>query len=563
MSSNGHTSPAAPTAPEPARTDEAPMSRWKKFRLVVKVVELRLRFIALMALTGLAFAYWDTLGNQYEKWMRPAAERHATVSDIEYYCPMHPQVVQDEPGSCPICGMPLAKRKKGEKATLPEGVTARVPLSPSRVQQAGITTAEVGFAPLTESITTVGYVAFDERRMARIVSKVPGKTRVEKLYVNFNGQDVKSGEPLADLYSPELDQAVQELLTASRRAEEDPARLQTAAGRSLLGDRRELVRLSAEKLKRWGITQVQIDAFLKEGRAGFTIPIFSPIGGHVVAKNVVEGDEVQEGFPMFEIADLHTVWVQAQVYENQVGLVREGQAVEATVGGLPGEVFAGKVEFVQPHLDPATRTVEVRYGLNNPGHRLRPGMFAAVTLTTPVAATPAFRARLAAIPGSAHAAHAAGLTADEQKVCPVTNAKLGSMGEPIPAEVEGRKVWTCCSACPPKLKTEPARYLVRLAPPPQDQVLSVPESAVIDTGSKTVVYVESEPGVFDGRQVVLGPRIGDRFPVLEGLAPGEKVAAAGAFLIDAESRINPGAAPAAIGGPAKVAEAPSQAAHRH
>src|SRR3954452_8155200 len=120
--------PVAPTLPaEPA---EVPLTRWQKFRMVVKVVELRLRFIALMAATGLVFAYWDTLWNRYDKWMRPTAERHAAASDIEHYCPMHPQVVQDEPGTCPICGMPLAKRKKGEKAVLPPGVTARVELAP-------------------------------------------------------------------------------------------------------------------------------------------------------------------------------------------------------------------------------------------------------------------------------------------------------------------------------------------------------------------------------------------------------------------------------------------------
>ena len=146
-----------------------------------------------------------------------------------------------------------------------------------------------------------------------------------------------------------------------------------------------MVRASAEKLKRWGITQAQIDEILKKGKTDFTFPILSPISGHVFKKNVVEGQEVQEGYPMFEIVDLDTVWVQAQVYEHQLGLVHEGQAVEATVEAFPGETFPGKVEFIQPHLDPATRTVEVRYALENPGHRLRPGMFATVTLKTPVA----------------------------------------------------------------------------------------------------------------------------------------------------------------------------------
>jgi membrane fusion protein, copper/silver efflux system len=571
MSSNGRSGPDVPAAPQPVLTDEAPLTRWQKFRLVVKVVELRLRFIALMAITGLAFAYWDTLWNRYDKWMRPAAEKHAAVSGIEYYCPMHPKVVQDEPGSCPICGMPLAKRKKGDKATLPEGVLSRVQLASSRIKQAGIRTAEVGYTPLMETLTTVGYVGFDERRLATIVSKATGKSRVERLFVNFTGMEVKAGEPLAELYSPELHQAIQELLTAARRAGQDSPRVQTDAGRSLLGDRRELVGLAAEKLKRWGITQAQIDEILAKRKDDFTISILAPVGGTVVKKNVKEGDEVPEGFPMFEIADLGHVWVQAQVFEHQLSLVREGQAVEATVDAYPGRKFPGRVQFIQPTLDPATRTVEVRFDVENPDRQLRPGMFATVTLKTPVADGPAFRGKLAAA-GRDHAGHQVSLTADEQKNCPVTTLKLGSMGNPVPVDVEGRTVWTCCAACPPKLKAQPAKYLTRLVAPPRDEVLSVPESAVIDTGSKKIVYVEAEPGAFEGREVVLGNRVGDRFPVMEGLLPGEKVAANGAFLIDAESRLNPAAAPAAaVGdrpyrpdGPAHApALSPTPGVHRH
>jgi membrane fusion protein, copper/silver efflux system len=548
MSSDGFLGDGAPSAPEIARFDETPLTRPQKFRLVVKVVELRLRFIALMAVTGLAFAYWDTVWNRYDKWMRPVAEQHAAVSGIEHYCPMHPQVVQGEPGSCPICGMPLARRKKGETPALPDGATARVQLTASRVKQAGIETADVSFAPLMETLTTFGNVGFDERRLTTISSKAAGKSRVEKLYVNFEGREVRAGEPLAELFSPELHQAIQELLTIARRDEPAVPQVQSAAVRSLLGDRREMVRLSAEKLKRWGITQAQIDEILAQGKSDFTIPILAPIGGTVVKKNIVEGQEVPEGFPMFEIADLSHVWVQAQVFERQLGLVHEGQAVAAIVEAYPGQTFRGVVAFIQPILDPATRTVQVRFDVENLGRRLRPNMFATVTLQTPVADTPGFQAKFAAVTRSQHNEHTTSRTVDDQENCPVTRAKLGSMGDPIAVEVEGQKIWTCCTACLPKLKAQPAIYLARLEAPPQGEVLSVPESAVIDSGSRKIVYVEVEPGVYEGREVVLGARIGNRFPVLEGLAPGEKVAAKGAFLIDAESRLNPATARPDSGG---------------
>jgi len=535
--------------------------------MVVKIVELRLRFVALMAATGLVFAYWDTLWNHYEKWTRPPGETHAAASDTEYFCPMHPTVIQAEPGSCPICGMPLSKRKRGEAEVLPAGVLTRIALAPYRVAQAGVQTSEVGYSPLSETLTAVGSVEVDERQLRRISSKTKGMARVEKLLVNFTGTRVKAGEPLAEVYSPELYVALQELLLhqGTLRA---PSQAQTALGRSVMGDPKELIRLSAEKLKLWGITQTQIDQILRDGKADARLPILSPISGVVIRKNVVEGEYVSEGQPLFEVADLTHIWVKAQVFENQFSLVKVGQSVEATVEAYPGEVFSGKVAFLDPVLNPQTRTVTVRYDLENADLRLRPGMFATVTLKTPVADTPAFQTKLASRTATSKA-HKASHTVEEQKICPVTTLKLGAMGDPVSTDVDGNTIWTCCDACPPKLKSEPAKYLARLAPAPKDAVLSVPESAVIDTGAKKVVYVETEPGVYEGREVVLGPISGDRYPVLDGLSPGETVATQGSFLIDAENRLNPKAAgkqdssPKPHGESTRSAAAPAASAHRH
>jgi len=525
---------------------KSPPTRWQKFRMVVKVVEMRLRFVALMTVTGLIFAYWDSIWNHYEKWTRPPGENlAATASDVEYYCPMHPTVIQGDPGSCPICGMPLSKRKKGEVEALPEGVLSRVLLSSDRVAQAGIKTVGVDYAPLAETVVAVGTVEVDERRLRRISSKVKGLSRVEKLFVNFTGTEVKAGEPLAELYSPELYQAVQELLLAQRTARERP-RPQTALGRSVLGDD-NLVGLARERLRLWGIAPEQIDEFLRAGKADFRLPILSPIGGVVIRRNVVEGKYVAEGESMFDVADLSHVWVKARVYENQMALVRVGQTVEATVQAFPGETFAGKVAFIDPVLDPETRTVGVRYDLENADLRLRPGMFATVSLQAPIAEVPAFKAKLAATDAGGGTP-----TVEAQKICPVTTLKLGAMGDPVPVEVVGRKVWICCDGCESKLAKEPTKYLAKLAPAPKGEVLSIPESAVVDTGARKIVYVEAEPGVFEGREVILGPISNGRYPVLDGLSAGETVADQGSFLIDAENRLNP-----AAGGK------PAHAEHQH
>jgi Cu(I)/Ag(I) efflux system membrane fusion protein len=209
------------------------------------------------------------------------------------------------------------------------------------------------------------------------------------------------------------------------------------------------------------------------------------------------------------------------------------------IDAFPGRRFQGRVGLVHPHMETATRTVRVRFELDNPDHLVRPGMYATVSLKTPVLETEPFRSQLAAASGDTEVA--------KQEICPVTGAQLGSMGQPVRAAAEGRSVLLCCAGCQDKFAARPDHYIKRLSTVSADGVLAVPEQAVIDTGSTQVVYVEREPGLFEGVAVTLGPLCEGYYPVIAGLLPGDRVAAAGAFLVDAETRLNPAAAAAYFG----------------
>jgi membrane fusion protein, copper/silver efflux system len=493
----------------------------RRLGMILKVVELRARFIVLLAATGLVFASWDTLVNHVEKLSRPRGGRHLSSSSqagVESFCPMHPSVVREQSGQCPICGMTLARRKRAGSEILSPGVLSRVRLAPGQIAQAGIRTVAVGFAPAIDRITTVGLVGFDERRRVQVASEGRGRARIERLHVQSEGEHVRAGQPLAELYSYDVAQSIRVLLEASSASHAPPA-TKPDPDATPLGDPGERFKLATQALQVLGVRQDQIDAIASGDRPDGLLPLLAPIGGHVIKKTAYRGQYVPEGTLLFEIADLGHVWVDAQVFEDKLALVRVGQPVTATVPAFPGEEFRGHVEQLAAALDPATHTLAVRFGLDNPGDRLRPGMLATVALSVARRVT-------TLAPGA---------------TCPVTRLPLGAMGPAISVEVQGRRVSVCCEACAPKLKSAPEKYLdlgqCDTATP--DRVLSVPESAVVDTGTKTIVYVEASPGVFEGRAVVLGPRSGDSFSVVHGVAPGDRIAAAGAFLIDAETRLNP------------------------
>jgi Cu(I)/Ag(I) efflux system membrane fusion protein len=508
-------------------------SGWQAMWFALKAIEIRLRFILVLLAVFVIVGGWDTIKNYWDKWTRPMAGAVTAAGDgTEFYCPMHPKVVRPtlEPdGSipkCPICGMPLSKRKAGEVPTLPEGIVGRVQLSPQRIQLAGIKTVELEQRPLTRKIRTVGFVSIDESRLSRIVTRFSGY--VEKLYLNKSFLQVKEGEPLAEIYSPELYSAVQELLIAAENKNE------------------YLVNIGREKLKLLGIDQREIDEVIRSRKSDYRLVIRAPRSGHVFAKTIVEGDRVEAGMMLFEVADLSVAWIEADVYEKDVAFLYNGQEIEAAIESYPGRRFKGTVALVHPHLEMTTRTNRVRFELENLDHVLRPGMYATVWLETPVQEIEPFRTLLAEQQMPTAAADDKTLIA-RQKICPVTGNKLGSMGKPVRANLEGQSVFLCCQSCDEHFLEQPDHYLARMQTISASGVLAVPERAVIDTGDLKVVYVEREPGLFEGVAVKLGPRAESFYPVIEGLFPGDRVAAAGAFLIDAETRLNPAASAAYFG----------------
>lgn len=467
---------------------------WIKFWLFVKTA--RLRFIAILAVIGGTIAYWDTLRAYYEKWTRPAGKAAVAAADTEFWCPMHPTIIRDHPDNCPICGMPLSKRHKGKDGpeTLPPGVVSRVQLTPYRVALAGIQTSAIAYQPLSRDIETVGFVEFDERKLARITARLTGRSRIDQLYVNVTGQMVRKGEPLAQLYNPDLVVTVQNLLNAQR------------AGNS------DLQRGARDRLRLWGIEDDQIAAILRTGQPITHLTIRSPIDGHVIKKYQVEGEYIEEGSRLYDVVDLSTVWIEAQVYEDELGFLREGLSVSATTRAYPNRNFQGKLAFIHPHLDISTRTLRVRFDVDNPHHVLRPGMYAAVRVKVPATQLESFTD------------HMSDEWRNQTAVELLGHALLAPAG---PASATGLESLL--------------RMAVQHALGSQGLVLAVPERAVIDTGNRKLVYREAGPNVYEGVEVRLGPRMGDFYSVIQGVTAGEKVATAGSFLIDAETRLTSGA----------------------
>ncbi len=417
----------------------------------------------------------------------PAAGVQAEKKGPRYTCPMHPTIVQNHPGDCPICGMQLVPMQegggaKGErvvafyrspmdpkqtspvprkdemgmeyvpvyqddlKAGPPVDGLATVNIDPARQQLIGLRTTEVKRGLVGGSWRTVGRVQVDPTGVRRINSKVSGY--VERVFVDFVGKPVRKGQPLFSVYSPELVSAQNEYLLALQ------TRRSLAASGQLSADGDALVASARRKLQLWDVPESEIERLEKGGEVSKSLSFVSPISGVVTAKNVVEGSKIAAGDTPYEITDLGMVWVMADAYETDLAHVKLGMPATLTLQAYPNRVFKGRVAFVDPLLDPKTRTAKVHVHFPNPTGELKPEMYGEVVLRG--------------------------------------------------AEREG---------------------------------LTIPLDAVIHTGTKNVVFIDLGEGKFQPREVQLGDASGDQVEVQQGLEEGQKVVTRANFLVDSESRL--------------------------
>jgi len=277
-----------------------------------------------------------------------------TAKESIWTCSMHPQIRMHEPGKCPICGMDLIPVKQGGTPIDPGAIQ----MTNEAVQLANVLTSEVTTQNPVKEVRLYGKVQADERLLQSQVSYLPG--RIEKLYVNFTGEEVRKGQPLAVIYSPDLITAQQELLETVKVKQTQPMLYQAAK----------------DKLHQWKLTDSQIEAIESSGKVKDNFEVYANTSGIVSALRVNNGDFVSSGSVLFEVADLSKVWVMFDAYESDLPYLSKGQKIEFTLQALPGINYSGNVDFIDPVIDPFTRVARVRVEISNHGGKLKPEMFA-------------------------------------------------------------------------------------------------------------------------------------------------------------------------------------------
>ncbi len=329
-------------------------------------------------------------------------------------------------------------------------LTVEIPLD--KQQLIGVKTVEASVKPMQKIIRTVGRIEYNERLLATVNTKFEGW--IEKLHVDYTGKYVKKGEPLAEIYSPELVATQQEFLNVLKWNQSAVSNQQSAVSSMLSKDAERIVDAARQRLKLWDITDEQIKTIEESGKPVRTLTIYSPADGYVVQKTAIQGMRIMPGEKLFDIAGLSTVWVISDIYEFELPLIKVGQNADISLSYFPGKVILSTIDYIYPALSGDTRTAKVRFTINNPTNQLKPQMF--------------------------------------------TNVEIRiDMGK-------------------------------RLA---------VPDDAIIDTGTRQIIYVDKGEGYFEPREVHLGLKADGMTEVIHGVEAGEKVAASGTFLIDSEAQL--------------------------
>jgi Cu(I)/Ag(I) efflux system membrane fusion protein/cobalt-zinc-cadmium efflux system membrane fusion protein len=440
--------------------------------------------VVILLAAALGFGYW--LGR--ERHFPPPGSEQVAEEKVQYTCGMHPFIIRDEPGLCPICGMELTPMKPrvggaGEQTAerrikhwaspmdptyvreepgedymghelvpVYEGGAApgQIAIDPTTIQNMGVRTEAVERRNLERTVRTVGLVGYDESRRYSINSKSEGW--IERLHINETGQIVKKGQPLLEIYSPELVAAQQEYLLAfennRRLAESSFPEITAGAGR--------LFDATRTRLQYWDVSDRQIEELERTGRVRKTMTLYSPYGGVVTDKPAVEGMRAMSGQELLRIADISRVWVNADIYEFELPWIKTGLTATVELPFDEQVKLEGKISYIYPYLSGETRTARARLELANPGFKLKPGMFVNVLID---------------------------------------------------------------------------------AEPVQD-ALAVPSSAVLRSGERHTVFVALGEGRFEPRTVTTGVSDNEGFTqVLSGLRMGERVVTSAQFMFDSESRL--------------------------
>ncbi|QEM67183.1 efflux RND transporter periplasmic adaptor subunit [Geobacter sp. FeAm09] len=291
-------------------------------------------------------------------------------------CPMHPFIIKDKPGACPICGMELIKKQNDAQSATqtPEqkqqaAMIGHVSLSPTQRVMANVATVEVKQEDLNKEINAVGIVQYDQSRQAKVTAWIAG--RIDKLHVGAVGAYVGRNRPVAEVYSPDLLASQQEYLLAVKSRDQ----LKNSPIPSISQNGDGLVQSAKQRLMLFGVKESQIAELERAGKPNIRLPIYTPLSGVVIEKMVQQGQYVNTGDVLFNIADLSRVWVEIEVYENEFPNIKIGQRVEIQSQSFPGKPFSGRIAFIYPFLDPKTRTVKARVEMANPGMKLKPDMF--------------------------------------------------------------------------------------------------------------------------------------------------------------------------------------------